>query len=249
MNDTTRLFGKQTKKHWLDIRAKILIDPNNLKVWNDAILLFEQRLKTRYFNPITRILKLNITTGEGFAAMTLLCSLIEFLQSCYEGKTYEYGLSKETDFLYGSSATKFKSFLLEHEPFRTTFSKSLTRPTREIKTFADDFYVNVRCGLFHEAATKNNWTIKCLNKNNSCSNYVDINNEDNKIIYRDKFFEEIKTYCKIYQQKLRNDIHDNNRRALRDNFCRKIDSLCEVDDIKCKWWLLKETICLTKTSN
>jgi hypothetical protein len=178
---------------------------------------------------------MRITSGEGFAVMTLICSLIEFLQSCYEGKTFLHGAT-ETKFIYGASAKKFKDFLELHEPFKTTFQKPLSKPIGKIKTFADDFYSNVRCGLLHEAATNNGWTIKTYKGAISSTDFVDLSDEKQKIIYRDKFVETIKTYCNNYKQQIIDNEKDKNKQFLRDNFCRKLDSLCMINDDSIKWW-------------
>lgn len=235
MENSIRLFGRQTKQDWLDLRAKILANPNDATTWTAATKLLDQRLDTRYFRPIEKILRMWITSGEGFAAMALICSLIEFLQSCYEGKTFK-DHETETKFIYGSSAKKFKNFLEQHEPFKSDFTKAVSNPTKYIKTFADDFYSNVRCGLLHEAATNNNWIIKTYRGTDKNINFVDLTNENKKIIYRDKFFDVIKTYCDTYRQQIIGNKKDSKNQFLRDNFCRKLDSLCMINDKSVKWW-------------
>ncbi len=157
----------------MDIRT-VIAKPTDETIWPKAIELLVQRLDTRYFRPIQKILHMRISTGEGFAVMTLICSLVEFLQTCYEGKTYQYR-AKETDFVYGDSGTKFKSFLLQHEPFKSIFNKPVTNQTK-YENFAEDFYLNVRCGLLHEASTKNNWVIK-IDKVCATKSFVDVSNE------------------------------------------------------------------------
>jgi hypothetical protein len=238
MDNKTRLFGRQTKQVWVDLREKIIANPNDKKLWEQVTNLLQDRLETRYFRPIDSILFMRITSGEGFAVMTLLCSLIEFLQSCYEGKSFDYKLirSADTKFGYGKSNEKFKAFLEQHQPFKTIFTKQVSKPNKHIKTFADDFYYNVRCGLFHEAATNNNWTIKTHKGINVFTQFVDISEESNKIIYRDKFVEAIKTYCDSYKKQIINNKQDNNKQYLRDNICRKLDSLCQINDKSAKWW-------------
>ena len=175
---------------------------------------------------------MRITTGEGFAAMTLVCSLVEFLQSCYEGKTYELN-ANETKFVYGGSGAKFKAFLISHEPFKSIFSNPVSKPDKKIKNFADDFYSNVRCGLLHEAATKNNWLIK-TSKASSTKIFVDISDESKKVIYRDNFVEAIKKFVDSYKQEILNN-KKNVGLSLRDNFARKLDALCDMKDTA-HWW-------------
>ena len=233
MDITQRLFGRNTIQDWLDLRSKIISSPNDKFNWQKAIGLFDTRLETRYFNPIEKILRMRVTTGEGFAVMTLVCSLIEFLQSCYEGKTYQYKAA-ESDFVYGDSGKKFKSFLLLHEPFKSIFTKPVSLPDKKIKNFADDFYLNVRCGLLHEAATRNNWIIK-TQKSSITRPLVDISDENCKIIFRESFVLAINVFIDNYKNALLNDIKDNGK-SLRENFCRKVDALCNIKD-KSSWWI------------
>lgn len=232
MDVTQRLFGKKTIQDWIAIRAKIISRKDEKSNWVDALDLFESRLSTRYFKPIKRILSMRITTGEGFAVMALVCSLIEFLQSCYEGKSYQHG-AKETKIVYGQSGPKFKTFLLSHEPFSVVFSKKTSSTEKHSISFADDFYQNVRCALLHEASTKNQWVIKTDRK--ICSEiFVDITDENYKIIYRENFVSAIELFIKNYCTELLNS--DKNNDVLRDNFCRKLDLLCDIKD-NAHWWL------------
>lgn len=232
MDKTQKIFGKKTIQDWIDIRTKIIANPSTKSNWQSAIDLLELRLETRYFRPIERILYMRITTGEGFAVMTLVCSLVEFLQSCYEGKTFVLN-ANETKFVYGHSGEKFKAFLTSHDPFKTIFSKAVSIPDNKIKNFADDFYSNVRCGLLHEAATKNNWIIK-TSKTNSAKSCIDISNESCKIIYRDNFVDAVKEFIVTYKKEILSD-KKNGGISLRENFVRKIDSLCEIKDMA-YWW-------------
>ena len=265
MNNSTKLFGRKIKQDWLDIRKKINQDLSIEKNWKDAVELIELRVETRYFKPIYDLIiksdSLNdksseddntvmALSGEGFAVMTLICSLIEFLQSCYEGKEYIQNAT-QTDTVYGHSGIKFKSFLRHHKPFRAVFSQPVEIQANGINDFADDFYSNVRCGLLHEAATKDNWKIKVGDKikqgdlNFNDKNFVDVSNEAEKIIYRNNFFGAIKSYFEDYKKKIIENKEENfddgrgNRNInLRKGFCRKLDLLCNIPDLERveKWW-------------
>lgn len=235
MKETTRLFGNKTKKDWMEIRSKLISDFNNEQTWKEVSELFNLRLESRYFQPIDCILDMKTTSGEGFAVMTLICSLIEFLESSYQGKIYNFSLKKETKFEYKDPGQKFKKFLTGHEPFKAVFSKEIIDQLEEKVTLADDFYSNVRCGLLHEAATKNGWVIKTQSKNNSSNLRCVIFEGNQKIIYRDLFFEEIKKYVCNYLQEIKNGNID----GLREKLCRKIDSLAEIKN-GANWWIKKE---------
>jgi hypothetical protein len=233
MDDSARLFGKKTKKDWMELRERLKIDFTNEKDWNQAADLMRKRFQTRYFTPIEHILSLNITNGEGFAVMTLMCSLIEFFQSCIEGKNYEL-YAEETDFVYGSSSGKFKAFLLNEDPFKEVFIQKLLKPKKKLENIADDFYSNVRCGLLHEASTKNNWVIRTSKKSlRSTLPFIDITNQDEKIIYRDLFYTVLKSYSTNYLAM----ISSSKSKKSQLNFCRKMDSLCEIfNDTTVPWW-------------
>lgn len=177
---------------------------------------------------------MRVTSGEGFAVLTLICSLIEFLHSCYEGKMFDVKKTKTIPKFYfglGQSKTKFTAFLKQHEPFKSKFDKTFKNSEDKDELFADDFYSNVRCGLLHSAETKNGWKIKTYKKNFEPESFVDLSKLNEKIIYRDKFFEELKTYCAKYKKSI-----INNENNLRDNFCRKLDDLCEIYEPTQSWW-------------
>jgi hypothetical protein len=235
MENKTKIFGSQTKYDWINLRTKLLITSNDKDLWKQTALVLHNRLNTRYFRPIERILSMRISSGEGFAVMTLICSLIEFLQSSYEGKTYSHS-SKKDDKIYGKSEKKFKDFFETHEPFKSIFKKSVSTPNSKFKTYSDDFYSNVRCGLLHEAATMNGWTIIVSNKSKKTEQIVDLTDESNKIIFKGKFYEGIKSFYKNYEQLIIDYEKDANNKFLRDNLCRKLDSLCFINDTSAKWW-------------
>jgi len=117
MENSIQLFGKKTKQNWIELKPELILHDKK-ENWMSATQLLSERLETRYFLPIEKIQTMQNGIGEGFAIMTLICSLIEFLQSCYEGKTYQYG-ANESKTLYGKSGDKFKSFLEIQEPFKS----------------------------------------------------------------------------------------------------------------------------------
>ena len=228
MEDSTRLFGSKKKKDWLTLRLKIHANPLDLALWNATAALMKERIDTRYFVPIRALIKLKTNKGEGFSVVALLCSLIEFYQSCYEGKFYKYN-SQETKFMYGKSGEKFKAFLTTHEPFKNIFAKPI--PNEPGKTYADDFYTNVRCGLLHEASTKNFWEIKTAGRI-KVKAFCDLTDNRHKVIYRDKLFIVLDSFWDRFLTDLPT-ADDKTKSA----FCRKMDSLCEIyHDKNMTWW-------------
>jgi hypothetical protein len=54
---------------------------SNKELWNNALDVFESRLNGRYIKPAEEIQNNLSVTGEGFAIIAILCSLIEALET------------------------------------------------------------------------------------------------------------------------------------------------------------------------
>jgi len=72
----------------------------------------------------------------------------------------------------------------------------------------------MRCGLLHEARTKNGWTIRAKDSSGKTTD------SHQKIMYRDNFQTGLLTFVDWYKSALTVD------KALRKAFGRKFDSLC-----------------------
>ena len=88
---------------------------------------------------------------RGSRILAIQCTLVEFLESTVQGVTYRYLRRGETlgPHEYSSSSDLFVNFLCKRDPFARDFSEAL----------AKEFYAGVRCGLLHEARTKNGWKV------------------------------------------------------------------------------------------
>lgn len=203
------MYITDTKKaeDWLSIRNEALNSRDSLfwmKTFND---FFYGRLVSRYLTPI-RQLQQGACLGEGFAISAIQCSMIEFLESTYEGINYKW-VSKASDlgeFEYKSSRKCFIDFLTNKYPFNLVFNESL----------ASEFYASVRCGLLHEASTKNGWKIWA-----SSHSKTEIICENNKILFRDDFQRAIDSYVDWYKDQLLKS------ERLQKAFIRKFDALCQ----------------------
>ena len=192
MKDSTKIFGAKTVGDWKVLRDQLLDNSDSDQNWIEAFELFKDRLDTRYFNPINAIKKHNQTKykGEGFAIMTILCSLIEFLESTWIGKNYRYvygddNINRKIE--YNKSQPLFIDFLTKRPPFNNFFNYSSARK----------FYSEVRCGLLHEAATKGDWKIQSKAMYDLYSR-----DSDGHHIQRNKFEKAIKEYLDFYKDNL-----------------------------------------------
>ena len=144
------IAGKLKASDWWRLRDSLV--PGEQGGWSEAVeSYFMQRISLRYLRPIRTLQTRLRGEGEGFSMVALQCTLIEFLAAVRVGKTYKYadtgGLG---DHEYNDSQDLFVRFLRGHPPFADCLT---TR--RE----ANSFYVSIRCGLLHEASTKNGWLI------------------------------------------------------------------------------------------
>ena len=78
-----QVSGKLTIQDWIDLEKVLKTDEDDN--WGLAFYFFEERIRTRYLNPINTILNMDLKTGEGFAVVNLQCSLIETIESFING--------------------------------------------------------------------------------------------------------------------------------------------------------------------
>jgi len=206
MDRADYIAGCKTSDDWKSLRAK-LERSENKDIWETAYNeYFFERLEKRYFAPIKLLMDNSTYQGEGFTIVTICCSLIEFLETSIQGLNYKYlkNNQKLTEFEYCSSKAIFINFLSEREPFNKHFNKDS----------AKDFYENIRCGLLHEAQTKNGWRI------HACSPNKKIISEKEKIVYRNNLQDAFAKFLDLYKKEL---LQNEGYQAA---FIRKFDSLC-----------------------
>ncbi len=211
MNPETQIAGNKTIRDWLKLKSKIEHDFDNKDLWEEAFAFFEERINTRYIRPAEIIQNSSapIAIGEGFAISAIICTLIEALESFYQGKNYRYLKKGEklNKYEYNRSSDIFADFLTKREPFRKYFKK---------RTLAQEFYRNVRCSLLHEACTKKGWKIRIDTK--------ELLEKKGQSYTLNRFIllQHIKDYINEYKKLL---LEDKN---LKESFIRKMNYLCKI---------------------
>ena len=224
LNQDMKIAGNLTISNWEELSANLNCGNDNN--WGRAFYFFEERIRTRYINPIKSILEIGDNLGEGFAVVNLQCSLIETIESFINGCNSEYNTKirktqwkKGFTIIFNSNKEIFISFFNNRTPFK------------ELNIDGGLFYQDVRCGLLHETQTKNNWKIKCDTAESGLA-YQEINNRNivEKIIHRENF--------QIYLEKLiaryrisiitRADFDGIPACELRENFIAKFSHICTV---------------------
>ncbi|WP_055394875.1 hypothetical protein [Flagellimonas eckloniae] len=222
---------------WKRIRPNVKDNFNYDEEWEKAIQLFSQRYDRKFFNPIIEILKSQKSQGEGFAILTIQCALNESLASFRQGRIFNHRSNKNSPtYEYRNSSNLFIWFLLNESIFKNNFWK-LEKGVKLVNSpfSAEDFYADVRCGLIHEARTKNDWHVNTT-KNSVKTSKVFLDKRGNKIsIYRTILHYRLKQLMQDYCNELR--ATDQNGAILRKNFGRKMDHLFYMPiDLNCQWW-------------
>ena len=130
-----------------------LTDTSNETDWKEAVEIFEDRYSNRFINPILELAtnkKLSIWEYSGFAIMALNCLLIETLNQFYYGVNDTNEIKNDISITHiNSIEDAFVDFFTKSKHFNTSFKDKESRI----------FYLQVRCGLLHQAETKKSSTI------------------------------------------------------------------------------------------
>ncbi len=205
--DGTIIAGPKTCGHWRAFRDQ-LQSSGEAALWEAAFEdYFRARIRLRYLDPIQVLQELNMKQGEGFSIVAIHCTLIEFLESTLQGISYRC-VPRDEDLRpheYRLSSRIFKEFLCQRQPFAKTFDESL----------AEDFYVNVRCAVLHEARTKKGWKIRADGPPGS------IIDPKHRLVFHKNFQAALLEFIEWYKSVITSD------RSLQEAFLRKFNSLCE----------------------
>lgn len=199
--ESTRIAIRGNKVWTIDDWKKI--DFSLERGWQEAIDIFEDRIRGRFLDLIDRIEGIN---GAGFAVMALDCLLIETLQQFREGKA---------DTPYRMSGEYFRRFLT-----RTSFTSDF-----DVKK-ADLFYDQIRCGILHQAEVKTSSKIQTRDE----IPLVSADRSGGLIINRRKFHKKLERVFQEYLDALRKS--DPIDEPLRKNFRDKMDAVCRIAKIE-----------------
>jgi hypothetical protein len=204
----TRTSNPKTCGDWRGFR-KQLTSAAGVDPWQSAFQeYFLARVHLRYLAPIQLLQELDAKQGEGFAIVAIHCTLIEFLESTFQGKIYRYARrdSELQPHEYRKSKEMFCSFLRNRDPFSRTFDND---------SFAESFYKGVRCALLHEARTKGGWKIWAGEPSGP------VLDPKGSLIFHKGFQAALDHIIEWYRKALPSDS------TLQEAFVRKFDSLCD----------------------
>lgn len=208
-----------TAANWEELRPQLLYSSDN---WPKAIQVFEDRIESRFFNPIEKIKSIKKNEGEGFSIALISVVLLEFLAAFELGKIYRIGGVSLAPHEYYRGCDLLKSFLRSNSMFNQHFDSN---------TKVQKFYENIRCGLVHEARTMENDVIISNESNkNTRQNSIYFTENGERRMNRDLMLETIKSFVENYKERLL-----NNELNLRNKFILKMD---DVGGIKHVWYFI-----------
>jgi len=207
-------------RNWEDTHWKALTFSSEHD-WDTAIEIFEDRIQYRYLDAIqvlqdddNRHYRLHKQRRFGFAMMALDCLLIETLAQFYDG-------------LKDSDEARRPPLKLNNTKFYIRFLKEKSFVLKSV--FGDDeaaaFYNTIRCGILHQAETKEDSIIRFVDDQNYSDKPFTLLADGKSLrIHWVSFHELVKEEFEAYCAHLRAD----DMPELRGKFRRKMDFICRV---------------------
>lgn len=155
-------------------------------------ILIERRFTERYLEPVSS------DKENGFTIMAICCLVVETLESFYQGWEDTHKKSKRA----------FCKFFEREQTF------SLFSP------WSNGFYRYIRCGILHQAETKDGWRI---------SRKGILLDMPNRLINANRFLKALKESLKAYCKKLKESDWNS---KLWKNAIQKLDAICKNCETK-----------------
>ncbi|MCK4445635.1 MAG: hypothetical protein KAW56_00980 [Candidatus Marinimicrobia bacterium] len=198
-----KISSHYDNESWTKLSIQDDLSPN----WPKGIDIVKDRFESRFFNQINSI---KDDEFSGFVIMSIDCLLVETLMQFY------LGIDSTEDQYSHNQKDSFKDFLKNSKHFATSFN------TNE-KCYT--FYRHFRCGLLHQAQTKDK------SKINICRPYLMklIDEADVKkgmIIDRNKFHDNLILEFNDYIERLEKNKLNFKNGNLRINCLKKMNMIC-----------------------
>jgi hypothetical protein len=190
-----KISGEFQAKDWPSLRSRLKAD--EAKAWEEAVEMLKQRLSGRYLEQARALLD---RPYSGFSVLAIDCAVVEALEQFRQG---------EPETPYKESEDYFKNFLTRGR-FNAFFSKD----------DAGLFYHTVRCGILHQAESKEDTLVK-----KSPASFVVQTSPSGKglIINARRFHEELEGALEDYATALMAD-----EGTLRTSFIKKMNYVARV---------------------
>jgi len=223
---------KISPKYYQNDWRKLNLNSDIQKDWEQAIVIFKDRMEGRYIKQI-EVLDKNgnreIGLYSGYAIMSLICLFIETIEQFCNGNiknTQNYPSAKCLFFPHLLGKRKEKNQISNDA---VTFWNFFQR-SPELKKFfhnqeaANVFYKSFRCGLLHSGQTKGKSLIH-IRKDEPILRWIDKNNINNGIsIHRRLFFDEV---LKVYNNFIEDLEKPHNLNFRKKTLMKKMNFIVE----------------------
>jgi hypothetical protein len=219
MKDSIKIAKDFNVADWKELRPELLYSNDS---WPKAIEVFEERIYSRFFNPIEKIKSIKKNEGEGFSIALISVVLLEFLAAFELGKIYRIQKEGLSPHEYYSGIGLLKSFLRSSNLFNQHFDSN---------SKVQIFYENIRCGLVHEARTlEDDVIISNESSKNTNQNSIYFKENGEWRLNRDVMLDVIKLFVENYKERLL-----NNESYIRSNFILKMDDISGMNHV---WYFI-----------
>lgn len=192
--DALRISPQYTSRNWQEL------DANNPEDWPKAAGIVRDRLDGRFLRFATNWLS---DPYSGFVVLAIDSLLAETIQQFVEGITNERPPSKRTIMRF-----------LEGAWFQPDFDAKAR----------EDFYLDIRCGLLHQAEAKRMWLIR----RKQTALLRKVANGEGYILDVERFHAGIQGSLKDYLR----FISEPEQSLLRSHLWKKMDQICNVRTAK-----------------
>lgn len=206
--------GYWTVSDWQQLN----LDSADCDDWKTAIQIFEDRINFRFLEAIETLKQSDDQYYQtdrqrryGFAATALMALLIETLAQFYDGV-------KE------SPSGDNKNFYVEFLTSKSLILKDYFN--QDDRKVAEIFYKTIRCGILHQAETRENSLIRYRKEDDwELSNPFERIEKESLIVYWAALFRLLKQEIEEYKEKLK-----SGDQILQENFKTKMNIICQVSN-------------------
>ena len=219
MKFSIKISKEFTVANWEELRPQLLYSNEN---WFKAYQVFQDRIESRFLNPIEKIKSINKNEGEGFSIALISVVLLEFIAAFEQGKIYKIQKENISPHEYYSGIRLLKTFLTTDKIFKLHFDSN---------NKVQKFYENIRCGLVHEARTmENDVIISNESPKNTIQSSIYFKVAGEWRLNRDLMLVTVKSFIENYKDRLL-----NNELNVRNKFIIKMD---DIAGLKHVWYFI-----------
>jgi len=183
--------------------------PNGPQTIEDRILLFADRVRGWQIDPALRCIQHD--PHAGFAVLHIVVSYFEVIGMIeFDANTHAYLMTQDGDWEGGK---EFKAGLMSVLP------ELANHKSNQVRWFRNDFYIKVRCGLYHQSMTRSGIFISSQLAQANGYEFRDLGNQGCAIaINPHRLAERLSGHLTAFELRLRDPLNQKLRQRFDDVF-------------------------------